>query len=209
MKNNASIFKPFRLKPGRRALKYAASLLLLATTGVIALISIKQINTFSRRHLSSNVPVSNPLAYPENVGPQINSEGILTYDIVMLPPSPARPLLDDGTGKPVSSPPPRVVAEVMPEYTGSMTEKISGKYTLLNMLPIDNEVYLCFVVETDGSMSSFSVMRGSGELHNHRAASWLADVGRWTPGLHHNQPVRMLVSCKVAFEHGIMKIKKC
>lgn len=64
---------------------------------------------------------------------------------------------------------------------------------------IEGRVTCAFVVNTDGSISNLSVMKGVEESLNNEAIRILSKMPAWTPGKMGGQPVPVRVICCVPF----------
>lgn len=217
-KNNAEMFNRFRIKLTPVMIKLAASVLILLAIGTAWLIATQQVNQFTRQQLASNSQRIDPLAYPEDAKPVLTAADFLLQDIIMLPPDPPQIVSYAGMRKPESidyseaEQQLRVVAEIMPEYIGAVSEtgyETLNESSLLKLANLNGQVRLSFIVETDGSVSEIRVLRGLSPFHDQTAIAWIGEGGTWHPGIMQNQPCRMLVSCVVQFTQGIMEIKKC
>lgn len=97
-------------------------------------------------------------------------------------------------------------AEKMPCYEG-------GERALMNAIAenikypqseIDNEnggiVVLQFVVNTDGTMGDFKIVRSQGEAFDNAALNAIKSVkGRWEPGMNAGVPVRVVYTLPITF----------
>jgi len=98
---------------------------------------------------------------------------------------------NDGEGKPFIS------VEVMPEPPGGMTAFVKwvAQYYDFPQSAIDNGakgiIQVSFVVEKDGSLSSFDVKRDMGFGTGDAAIKLLRKAKKWSPGIQNGLPVRV------------------
>jgi protein TonB len=78
-----------------------------------------------------------------------------------------------------------------------------NKHTNYPQAAIENRirgtVYLTFIVEKDGSVSSVTVVKGVDPLLNESAVKAISESPKWTPGLQRGQPVRVRYSIPMNF----------
>lgn len=101
--------------------------------------------------------------------------------------------------------PPFISVEQMPEFPGG--EK--GRLTYLRdniQYPqtareagIAGSVYVSFIIEKDGSVSTLKLLRGIGGGCDQEALRVVAAMPKWKPGHQRNQPVRVLFSMEIRF----------
>ncbi|OEK01422.1 hypothetical protein BFP97_07765 [Roseivirga sp. 4D4] len=64
---------------------------------------------------------------------------------------------------------------------------------------IEGNVYMTFIVETDGSLSDFKLLRNPGGGLGEEALRVYMDGPNWVPGTQKNQAVRTRLTARVAF----------
>ena len=64
---------------------------------------------------------------------------------------------------------------------------------------VQGRVFLTFVVETDGSVSNVTVVKGVDPMIDNEAVRAIQGSPKWTPGLQRGQPVRVRYSMWLAF----------
>lgn len=101
---------------------------------------------------------------------------------------------------------PFVMVEVMPSFKGGGLEKFRewvSKRTNYPQAAIDRKirgtVYLTFIVEKDGSVSSVTVVKGVDPLIDNEALKAISESPKWTPGLQRGEPVRVRYSIPMNF----------
>ena len=101
---------------------------------------------------------------------------------------------------------PFFLVEVMPSFKGGGLEKFRdwvNKHTNYPQAAIDNRirgtVYLTFIVEKDGSVSSVTVVKSVNPLLDDSAVKAISESPKWTPGLQRGQPVRVRYSIPMNF----------
>jgi protein TonB len=101
---------------------------------------------------------------------------------------------------------PFYIVEVMPSFRGGDLNKFREwvmKRTNYPQAAVDNriqgKVYLTFVVETDGSVSNVTVVKGVDPLIDNEAVRTIKSSPRWSPGLQRGQPVRVRYSMALSF----------
>jgi protein TonB len=101
---------------------------------------------------------------------------------------------EDGNGL---ADPPFNAVEIMPEPIGGMPEFINwiAKNYAFPQSALDNDVkgliQIKFVVEKDGSLSSFEVIRDMGYGTGKEAIRLLQKAKKWNPGVQNGMPVRV------------------
>lgn len=98
-----------------------------------------------------------------------------------------------------------VIVESMPEYPGG----IAALYQYINEqikypatakeIGIQGRVFVTFVIETDGSVSSVEVLRGIGGGCDEEAVRVVQSMPRWKPGKQRGIPVRVRYNLPVKF----------
>jgi len=88
--------------------------------------------------------------------------------------------------------------EVMPSFRGGDLNKFRDwvqKRTNYPQAAIDNKitgtVFLTFIVEKDGSVTSVTVLKGVDPLLDEASIKAISESPKWTPGLQRGQPVRV------------------
>jgi len=101
---------------------------------------------------------------------------------------------------------PFIFVEVMPTFKGGDLNKFREWVQKRTNYPqealdrkIQGRVFLTFVVETDGSVSSVTVVRGVDPMIDSEAVRAIQGSPNWTPGLQRGQPVRVRYSMWLAF----------
>lgn len=89
--------------------------------------------------------------------------------------------------------PPVDYAEKMPEYPGGDAAmfKDLAKNIPKNIFGISGKVYIEFVVETDGSISSTKIKRGIHDIIDKDALEAVQKLKNWEPGEQNHRPVRV------------------
>ena len=96
--------------------------------------------------------------------------------------------------------------EVLPEYPGgtaAMFEFIQKNVKYPESAKekgIEGKVYVQFVVEKDGSLSSFQVLRGVSEDIDAEAIRVLKSMPKWKPGMQDGEPVRVQYTMPFKFQ---------
>ncbi len=108
------------------------------------------------------------------------------------------------------------VVEVMPEFPGGMSQMAT--YLSENIKypeeakdkDISGRVFISFVIEKDGSVSSAKVMRGIGGGCDEEALRVVKAMPKWKPGMMKGKPVRVYYVLPVFFklEEGATTTKK-
>ncbi len=124
--------------------------------------------------------------------PEINGTGTGN---VMMP-----GLGGDGTGEPF------FIVEIMPSFRGGDIDKFRiwvQKRTNYPQAAIENriqgKVFLTFIVETDGSVSNVTVIKGVDPIIDNEAVKAIEASPRWSPGLQRGQPVRVRFQISLSF----------
>jgi protein TonB len=101
---------------------------------------------------------------------------------------------------------PFYIVEVMPSFRGGDLNKFREwvmKRTNYPQAAVDKKiqgrVYLTFVVETDGSVSNVTVVKGVDPLIDDEAVRTIKSSPKWNPGLQRGQPVRVRYSMALSF----------
>ena len=64
---------------------------------------------------------------------------------------------------------------------------------------IQGKVYLTFIIETDGSVSNVTIVKGVDPLIDVEAVRTIQSSPKWSPGLQRGQPVRVRYSMSLSF----------
>lgn len=97
------------------------------------------------------------------------------------------------------------VCEVMPQFPGGLNEMMNYLSTNIRYPKeaqkekIEGRSVVQFVVETDGSLSSFSVMKSSHPLLDAEALRVIKSMPKWTPGTQGGKFVRVQFALPVSF----------
>ncbi|MEM7368066.1 MAG: energy transducer TonB [Bacteroidota bacterium] len=101
---------------------------------------------------------------------------------------------------------PMLAAEVMPEYPGG-TRGIARYFQRNNRYPtaarrsqIEGVVYVQFIVEKNGDLSNFKVVKGIGFGCDEEAIRLLDRMPKWIPGEHRNTQVAVYQTLPVTFK---------
>lgn len=91
--------------------------------------------------------------------------------------------------------------EVAPDYPGGINEfykYIGSEYRVPNIKGLKGKVYVCFVVEKDGSLTDIKVIRDIGYGTGKEAQRVLENCKKWTPGLQDGKKVRVMYSLPIS-----------
>jgi periplasmic protein TonB len=101
---------------------------------------------------------------------------------------------------------PFVFVEVMPSFRGGDINKFRDwvqKRINYPQLAIDRKlqgiVFLTFIVEADGAVSSVAILQGVDPIIDVEAVKAIESSPKWSPGLQRGQPVRVRYSIKLNF----------
>jgi protein TonB len=101
---------------------------------------------------------------------------------------------------------PFIMVEVMPSFKGGDINKFRDYIQKRTNYPqeaidkkIQGRVFLTFIVETDGSVSNVTVVKGVDPLIDNEAVKAIQSSPNWSPGLQRGQPVRVRFSMSLAF----------
>jgi protein TonB len=96
--------------------------------------------------------------------------------------------------------------EVMPSFKGGDISKFRDWVAKRTNYPqaaiekrIRGTVYLTFIVEKDGSVSSVTIVKGVHPLLDNEAVKVISESPKWTPGLQRGQPVRVRFQIPLSF----------
>jgi protein TonB len=99
------------------------------------------------------------------------------------------------------------LVEVMPTFRGGGLDKFRewvNKRTNYPQAAIDGKikgtVFLTFIVEKDGSVSSVTVLKGVHPLLDSEAIKAISESPKWSPGLQRGQPVRVRYQIPMNFQ---------
>jgi periplasmic protein TonB len=113
-------------------------------------------------------------------------------------------LLSGDTGTPADEP--FFLVEIMPSFKGGDINKFREwvqKRTNYPQIAIDNKiqgrVFLTFIVEPDGSVSTVTVIKGVDPIIDNEAMQAIQASPKWTPGLQRGQPVRVRFNMWLSF----------
>lgn len=93
------------------------------------------------------------------------------------------------------------LVEVMPQFPGGQ-DSLRSYLKINTRMPqadIMGKVYLSFVVEKDGSISSVQVMRGLSDECDQEAIRVIQSMPEWIPGTQRKIPVRTRIRYAVSF----------
>jgi len=98
------------------------------------------------------------------------------------------------------------IVEVMPSFKGGDINKFREwvmKRTNYPQAAVDNriqgKVYLTFIVETDGTVSNVTIVKGVDPIIDKEAVRTIQASPKWSPGLQRGQPVRVRYSMSLSF----------
>lgn len=102
---------------------------------------------------------------------------------------------------------PFVMVEIMPSFKGGNIDKFRDwvqKRTNYPQVAIDNKiqgrVMLTFIIESDGTVSNVTVLKGVDPLIDSEAVKAIAASPKWSPGLQRGKPVRVRYSMWLIFK---------
>lgn len=138
--------------------------------------------------------VDQVLANPDNTSEEITAVTSSGDDEIM----------GDGTGDGTDEP--FVVVEEQPTFMGGGIEKFRAWVQKRVVYPreaeengIEGKVFLTFVVERDGSVSTVQIVKGVDKLLDDEAKKAIEASPKWTPGLQRGRPVRVRFSFYLNF----------
>jgi periplasmic protein TonB len=98
------------------------------------------------------------------------------------------------------------IVEVMPAFKGGDINKFREWVMRRTNYPqaavenrIQGKVYLTFIVETDGTVSNVTIVKGVDPLIDKEAVRTIESSPKWSPGLQRGQPVRVRYSMSLSF----------
>ena len=102
------------------------------------------------------------------------------------------------------------LVEVMPSFKGGDINKFREWVMRRTNYPqaaienrIQGKVYLTFIVETDGTVSNVTVVKGVAPIIDNEAVKAIQSSPKWSPGLQRGQPVRVRYSMWLNFSYKI------
>ncbi|MGD0582226.1 MAG: energy transducer TonB [Bacteroidales bacterium] len=102
---------------------------------------------------------------------------------------------------------PFMIVEVLPTFRGGNLEKfrewVKNRVVYPQMAEenhIRGKVYLTFVVERDGSVSTVQIVKGIDKLLDDAAVKAIESSPKWSPGLQRGRPVRVRFSIYLNFQ---------
>jgi len=100
------------------------------------------------------------------------------------------------------------LVEIMPSFKGGDLNRFRDwvqRRTNYPQIAIDNKiqgkVFLTFVIETDGSVSNVTIVKGVDPLIDNEAVKAIKASPKWSPGLQRGQPVRVRYSLSLVFAY--------
>jgi periplasmic protein TonB len=103
---------------------------------------------------------------------------------------------------------PFFLVEVMPSFKGGDINKFREWVQKRTTYPqeaierkIHGKVFLTFIIETDGSVSNVTVVKGVDPLIDDEALKSIRESPKWSPGLQRGQPVRVRYSMSLNFTY--------
>jgi beta-lactamase regulating signal transducer with metallopeptidase domain len=97
----------------------------------------------------------------------------------------------------------QIAEKTLPEYLGGMQEFyifFSANYKIPSDFKGNGKIYISFMVETDGSISDFEVLRDSGFGTGEEAVRVLKLTPKWIPGKEDGKVVRMKFTLPIAIQ---------
>ncbi len=97
----------------------------------------------------------------------------------------------------------QITEKTLPEYLGGMQEFynfFSANYKIPSDFKGNGKIYISFMVETDGSISDFEVLRDSGFGTGEEAVRVLKLTPKWIPGKEDGKVVRMKFTLPIAIQ---------
>jgi protein TonB len=98
-----------------------------------------------------------------------------------------------------------LVVENQPEFPGGLDSLMSYLYKnthypeAASKAHIKRTVYMAFIVETDGSISTVKIARGIGYGCDEEAVRVVQAMPTWKPAMNHGKVVRFLITLPVRF----------
>ncbi len=90
--------------------------------------------------------------------------------------------------------------DVKPNFPGGLTEFynfVAKNFRVPQENKLNGKVFIQFVVEVDGSLSNFKVLRDLGNGTGDEAVRVLKKSPKWKPGILNEKPVRVLTSLPI------------
>jgi len=151
-----------------------------------------------------------PVIVDKEIEPELASQGELeSQPPAALPPDVIELAPVDNTKnvieQPVVKSEPLIIVQEMPQFPGGEAELFKFLVHHLRYPPeakeigVTGRVFVYFVVEPDGSISSLSVKRGIGSGCDEEALRVVALMPRWSPGKQGGIPVRVQFTLPVKF----------
>ena len=113
-------------------------------------------------------------------------------------------LLNEGFGEETNEP--FFMVETMPTFRGGDLNKFRDWVIQRTNYPqeaidkkIQGRVFLTFIVETDGSISSVTIVKGVDPIIDDEAVKAIQASPKWSPGLQRGKPVRVRYSMSLLF----------
>jgi periplasmic protein TonB len=145
--------------------------------------------------------------------PPIDQKPATTDDILAQGPVTDQEVISNGTGNELiagdgssQEGDALFLVEVMPTFHGGGLDKFRewvNKRTNYPQAAIDAKirgtVFLTFIVERDGSVSSVTVLKGVHPLLDNEAVKVISESPKWAPGLQRGQPVRVRYQIPLSF----------
>ncbi len=100
---------------------------------------------------------------------------------------------------------PFVVVEEMPEFPGgysAMNKFIANNIKIPEYaMPLEGKVYVRFIVDTDGSITNVSVIKGLHRDYDNAAIKVVSKMPKWKPGKQAGKAVRVQYEIPIKFKH--------
>lgn len=90
--------------------------------------------------------------------------------------------------------------ETKPEYPGGMSvfyEYINSEFRDPKVNGLKGIVFVCFIVEKDGSLTDIKVLRDTGHDTGEKVVRLLKNSLKWTPGYQNGRKVRVMYSLPI------------
>jgi len=145
--------------------------------------NFKQIKRFSKFNLAAVVVlffwVGNSMTFAQDIPEQAGEQKVLTENVIYSE------------------------AEVAPVFPGGMSkfhEFIDQNYKVPNVKNLKGKIYIQFVIEKDGALSSIKVLRDVGHGTGAEALRVLLLSPKWRPGIQNGKLVRVLYAIPISIE---------
>ncbi len=105
------------------------------------------------------------------------------------------------------------IVEKQPEFPGGMSALTNYMKANVNYPPeaqkagIKGRVFVSFIVETDGSRTAITILKGLGYGCDEEAIRVIRSMPRWEPGGQSGQPLRVKYNVPVLFGIDYAKVK--